>query len=117
MSEELLSRRMGVQGGRRVRGRWWNDSNDQKNTSTFPRRSHAKDTPDGHYEKSSHQGGGNNAAEDKGNGVADKGRVVADESDKIDEGHTHITHIAVDTEGEVVADMRNITDFGCDVFQ
>ncbi len=99
---------MGVQGGRRVRGRWWKYSNDSRNTSTFPRRNHAKDTPDGHYEKSNHQGGGNNAAEDKGNGVADKGRVVADETDKIDEGH-----IAVDPEGEVVADTRNITDFGC----
>ncbi len=60
MSEELLS-------GYRVRGRWWKYSNDSRNTSTFPRRSHAKDTPDGHY---NHQGGGNNAAEDKGNGAA-----------------------------------------------
>ncbi len=55
MSEDLFSRRMGVQGGRRVRGRWWKYSNDLRNTSTFPRRSHAKDTPDGHYEKSNHQ--------------------------------------------------------------
>ncbi len=77
------------------------------NTSTSPWRNHAKDNLDGHYEKSNHQGGGNNSAEDKGNGVADKGRVVAVETNKIDEGH-----IAVDTEGEVVADMRNITDFG-----
>ncbi len=38
ISEELLSRRMGV------RGRWWKYSNDSRNTSTFPRRSHAKDT-------------------------------------------------------------------------
>ncbi len=97
-----------------MRGRWWKYSNDSRNTSTFPRRSHAKDTPDGHYEKSNHQGGGNSAAEDKGNGAADKGRVVADETDKIDEGHMYI---AVDPEGEVVADTRNITDFGCDVFQ
>ncbi len=112
MSEELLSRRMGVQGGRRVRGRWWKYSNDSRNTSTFPRRNHAKDTPDGHYEKSNHQGGGNNAAEDKGNGVAaltKACRVVADETDKIDGGHI--------AEGEVVADTRNTTDFGCDVFQ
>ncbi len=65
-------------------------------TSPFPRRSHAKDNPDGHYEKSSHQGGGNNVAEDKENGVADKVRVVADESDNADEGH-----IAVNTEVDV----------------
>ncbi len=87
MSEELLS---GRRGKRRVHGRWWKYSNDLRNT-VLPRRNHAKNTPDGHYEKSNHQGGGNNAAEDKGNGVADKGRVVADETDKIDKGH-----IAVD---------------------
>ncbi len=46
-----------------------------------------KNTPDGHYEKSSHQGGGNSVAEETGNDVADKGRVVADESDNVDEGH------------------------------
>ncbi len=96
-----------------MRGRWWKYSNDSRNTSTFPRRSHAKDTPDGHYEKSSHQGGGNNAAEDKGNGVVDKDRVVADEGHIVDEGH-----IAVDTEDEVVADTGNIfTNFECDVIQ
>ncbi len=61
--------------------------------------------PDGHSEKSSHQGMGNNAAEDKGNGVADKGRVVADEDHIVDEGH-----IAVDTEDEVTG---NITNFEC----
>ncbi len=57
---------------------------DSRNTS---RSSHANDTPDEHYEKSmcSHQGGGNNVAEETGNGV-DKGRVVADESDNVDEG-------------------------------
>ncbi len=38
-------------GGRRVRGRWWKYSNDSRNAPTFPRTSHAMDTPDGHYER------------------------------------------------------------------
>ncbi len=86
MSEELLSRRMGVQ-GRRVRRRWWKYSNDSKNAPTFPRTSHTMDPPDGHYERAIIKVGETMLLKKQQEMVlltkADRSRLVADERDNV----------------------------------